>query len=257
LAPPPAASAPQAWGISGRTQLYGLLGHPVAASLSPAMHNAALRHLGLDAVYVPFPVAPERLAEAVRGLAAAGIRGFNLTVPHKLAILPLLDEITPEAQAVGAVNTVRVEHGSGTARLTGTNTDGAGFLRSLEHDLQWRPAGKRVLLPPADLAGSAPDLLVNATTVGMGGGPGAGSPLSLGPVPLASLGVKEAVVDIVYHPAQTALLADARRLGLACANGIGMLLYQGCAALEFWLGRPAPEAVMRAALLRALEQRGD
>ncbi len=308
MAPPPAASAPQAWGISGRTQLYGLLGHPVAASLSPAMHNAALRHLGLDAVYVPLPVLPERLAEAVRGLVAAGIRGFNLTVPHKLAILPLLDEITPEAQAVGAVNTVRVEHGSGTARLTGTNTDGAGFLRSLEHDLQWRPAGKRVLLlgaggaargisesllgagaaglwianrtaaraqalldglrarhpgaqlrllAPADLAGSAPDLLVNATTVGMGGGPGAGSPLSLGPVPLASLGVKEAVVDIVYHPAQTALLADARRLGLPCANGIGMLLYQGCAALEFWLGRPAPEAVMRAALLRALEQRGD
>lgn len=280
--------------VDGTTRLYGILGHPVASSLSPAMQNAAFRALGINAVYVPFPVPPDDLTRAVQGLAAAGIGGFNLTVPHKLAILPLLAEIAPAARAIGAVNTVRCEAG----RLTGTNTDGAGFLASLAHDLGWQPAGKSVLLlgaggaaraiamglleagcgalrianrtparaeglaadcraafPGREIhaggletaAGAAPDLLVNSTTVGMGDG--------AVPVELEAVGVREAVLDIVYAPAETPLLNRAKVLGLPCANGIGMLLHQGALAFHFWTGQEAPLDAMRTALEAALAAR--
>jgi shikimate dehydrogenase len=279
--------------IGGATLVYGLLGHPVRHSLSPAMHNAAFRALHLDAVYVAFPVAPEQLATAVAGLAAVGVPGFNLTVPHKRAILPLLSEVLPAARSIGAVNTVRVEG----ARLLGTNTDGSAFLRSLAEDLALDPAGADVLLLGAGgaaraiafallgagvgrlrianrtaaraealaadcragirgapvetlawerTAGAAPDLLVNATSVGMGDG--------RSPQPLEGLGVREAVVDVVYRPAETPLLAAARAQGLRCSNGIGMLLHQGAAALQFWIEREPPLEAMRAALLAALQQ---
>ena len=131
-----------ALGINGETRLYGILGHPVASSLSPAMHNAAFAALGINGAYVPFPTHPEQLKTAVKGLTQAGVAGFNLTVPHKQTILPLLDEITPLAQTIGAVNTVRVDDG----RLSGTNTDGDGLLRGLKEDLDWSPEGQRVLL---------------------------------------------------------------------------------------------------------------
>jgi shikimate dehydrogenase len=280
--------------LSGASLVYGILGHPVAQSLSPAMHNAAFRALSLDAVYVPFPVAPEGLRAAVAGLAAAGVRGFNVTVPHKQAILPLLSEVLPEARAIGAVNTVRAEQG----RLCGTNTDGEGFLHSLEHDLGFDPAGRSVLLLGAGGAaraiafalagagvgrlaianrtvararaladecrahfpalavealelgqapGRAPHLLVNSTSVGMGDDR---APLELGPV-----GVREAVLDIVYHPPRTPLLAAAKALGLRSANGLGMLLYQGVAAFRFWTGREPPVDIMREALQSALRAR--
>lgn len=282
-------------GPDGASQVYGVLGHPVGQSLSPAMHNAAFADLGLNAVYVPFPVAPERLEGAVQGLAAAGVRGFNLTIPHKTAIVPLLSEILPEALSIGAVNTVRQDGG----RLTGTNTDGAGFLLSLQYDLDFNPAGQEVLLlgaggaargiafavlgagakrlvianrtaeravalasdcrtrfpnsavetaPLESLEGLAPHLLVNATTLGMGDGK---LPAHPGPV-----GVRGAVIDIVYHPLETPLLAEARALGLARSNGIGMLLYQGALAFQFWTGREAPLEVMRAALLEGVRKKG-
>ncbi|MCZ6645041.1 MAG: shikimate dehydrogenase [SAR324 cluster bacterium] len=280
--------------VDGKTRLYGILGHPVTSSLSPAMQNAAFAALGLNAVYVPFPVQPRQLPKVARGLAAAGVAGFNLTVPHKLAILPLLDEITPEARAIGAVNTVRCENG----RMSGTNTDGEGFLLSLAHDLAWQPEGKRALLlgaggaargiaisllekglaalhianrtpekaealaadcrdlyPGAELRASgleeapdsAPHLLVNATTVGMGDG--------ASPVELARVGVREALLDIVYTPPETPLLAQAAALDLPHANGMGMLLHQGWLAFRFWTEREAPLEVMRAALQEALARR--
>ncbi len=113
--------------ITGKTKLTALLGSPVAHSISPQMHNEAFRQLGLDYVYLAFDVTPERLSDAVRGLKAAGIRGFNLTMPLKVHILPLLDELTPAARLAGAVNTVTVEGG----RLIGHTTDGEGYMRSL------------------------------------------------------------------------------------------------------------------------------
>ncbi len=225
------------------------------------------------------------------GLVSVNVRGFNLTVPHKSAILPLLSEVAPEARFVGAVNTVRQEGG----RLSATNTDGSGFLRSLRHDLDFDPAGREVLLlgaggagrgiafalleagvgrlaianrsagravalaaecrsvhpgrevrevPWGELAGQSPHLLVNATTVGMGEGES--------PVELSTLSVRGAVLDIVYHPPRTALLEQAGRLGLPAANGLGMLLHQGVAALRFWTGAEPPVEAMRAALLEAM-----
>jgi shikimate dehydrogenase len=128
--------------ITGKTKVLGIIGHPVEHSLSPLMQNAALAALGLDYIYVPFPVEPRNLALAVQGLFSLGIRGFNVTLPHKAAIIPLLDRIAPEADLSGAVNTVCREEG----RFVGYNTDGAGLLKSLGDDLSFSPAGASVLI---------------------------------------------------------------------------------------------------------------
>ncbi|GGK18220.1 shikimate dehydrogenase (NADP(+)) [Caldalkalibacillus thermarum] len=113
---------------ASQKQLFGLFAHPVGHSLSPVMHNRAFQALGLPFYYHPFDIPPERLPEAVAGLKALGIRGINVTIPHKENIVPLLDELDPEAEAIGAVNTVVL---SETGRLTGYNTDGAGYVQSL------------------------------------------------------------------------------------------------------------------------------
>lgn len=117
--------------ISGTTRLVGLIGWPVAHSLSPVMHNAAARALGLDLIYVPLPVAPELVGEAVRGLAALGFVGANVTVPHKQAVMPFLDELDATALAIGAANTIQVAEEGGLT-LRGTNTDGAGLIADLQ-----------------------------------------------------------------------------------------------------------------------------
>ncbi|WP_420628736.1 shikimate dehydrogenase [Candidatus Leptofilum sp.] len=120
--------------INGKTQLTGLMGWPVSHSFSPAMHNAAAESLGLNWAYVPLPVPPDGVAAAVSGLAALGFRGVNVTVPHKQAVIPLMDDLEPGAEAIGAVNTIVVgENG----RFTGHNTDWSGFLADLRtHDVQ-------------------------------------------------------------------------------------------------------------------------
>lgn len=112
--------------ITGRTRLVGLLGWPVEHSISPPMHNAAFASLGMDWCYLPFAVPPEALPEALRGARSLGLRGLNATVPHKQALLSLVDDLTPEARAIGAVNTVLIGD-----TLTGHNTDAAGFMRAL------------------------------------------------------------------------------------------------------------------------------
>ncbi len=114
--------------ITGTTKLLGVIGHPVEHSLSPLMHNAALTKLGLNYIYLPFPIEPQNLAKALDGFAAIGVVGFNATIPHKRAIIPLLSQIDPIAQAVGAVNTVFREND----RWIGTNTDVEGFIAPLQ-----------------------------------------------------------------------------------------------------------------------------
>ncbi|MEH1934661.1 MAG: shikimate dehydrogenase [Nostoc sp.] len=128
--------------ITGKTKLLGVIGHPVEHSRSPVMHNAALAqlvvgeasrrediaHLGLDYVYLPFPIAPENLEIAIAGFAAIGVVGFSVTIPHKQAIIPLLSEITPLAQTIGAVNTVSRQNN----QWVGTNTDIEGFIAPLQ-----------------------------------------------------------------------------------------------------------------------------
>jgi shikimate dehydrogenase len=113
--------------INGRTQLIGLIGWPVGHSFSPAMHNAAAQAAGVNYVYLPLPVRPEDVATAVPALPTLGFRGVNVTIPHKQAVMSLLDEINPAAAAIGAVNTIVVEQG----RMIGHNTDWSGFLADL------------------------------------------------------------------------------------------------------------------------------
>jgi shikimate dehydrogenase len=115
--------------ITGHTGLTALLGSPVSHSISPFMHNEAFRLLGLDYVYLCFDVTEKTLPEVVTGLKAAGIRGFNLTMPNKNKIMELLDELSPAARMIGAVNTVVNDHG----RLIGHNTDGIGYMQSLAY----------------------------------------------------------------------------------------------------------------------------
>jgi shikimate dehydrogenase len=116
--------------VNGETQLIGLIGWPVAHSLSPTMHNAALAAMGLNWLYVPLPVQPEHVGDAIRGLPALGFRGANVTVPHKQAVMPYLDTIALAASAIGAVNTILVEQ-EPDDRLSGDNTDWRGFLADL------------------------------------------------------------------------------------------------------------------------------
>lgn len=278
--------------------LAGVMGWPIAHSISPEMQNAALRALGLDWLYVPLAVRPEDVPHAVRGLRALGFAGCNVTIPHKVAVLPLMDELTPEAIAIGAVNTIIIRDG----RMTGHNTDAAGFLTDLAR-AGFTPAGQAALvlgaggaarstiyalgragarvvvwnrtpqrakalvaslaslLPDAhmdalpddsDLPGAlaAADLLVNCTSVGMTGGP-PGSPLLAGLRPRRGT----IVYDLVYTPALTPLLRQARSCGAKAVSGLGMLVYQGAEALALWTGQAAPVAVMERAARRALARR--
>jgi len=128
--------------ITGTTRIVGIFGDPVAHSLSPRMHNAALVAAGIDAVYVPFHVAPDQLAAAVQAIRALGITGVNLTIPHKEAACALVDELDPLAAAIGAVNTIVNRDG----RLCGYNTDGIGLIRALSGELGFSVDGKRVLV---------------------------------------------------------------------------------------------------------------
>ncbi len=114
--------------ITGKTQLLGVIGYPIAHSLSPVMHNAAIANLKADYVYLPFPIPPEELGKAIAGFSAIGVKGFSVTIPHKITIMPLLGGVSDRARLVGAVNTVwRTEEG-----WYGTNTDVDGFLAPLK-----------------------------------------------------------------------------------------------------------------------------
>ncbi|HWR56194.1 MAG TPA: shikimate dehydrogenase [Negativicutes bacterium] len=148
--------------ISGATQVVGLFGHPVSHTLSPAMHNAAFASLNLPYVYLPFAVEPARLAEAVRGIRGLNLRGVNVTIPHKERVMAYLDRVTPEAELIGAVNTIVNDQGV----LTGHNTDGAGFVKSLEEQGATGLQNRRVLILGA--GGAARSVAVSLALGGAG-----------------------------------------------------------------------------------------
>ena len=137
--------------IKATTGIYGIFGHPVSQSLSPAMHNRAFSLLGMDCVYLAFDVEPRDAEAAVDSLRTLGIRGVNVTVPHKRAVMTRLDEISPEASLAGAVNTIENRDG----KLVGRNTDVSGLLRALSSELGFDPRGKNVLLVGAGGAARA------------------------------------------------------------------------------------------------------
>lgn len=274
--------------ISGHTKIIAIFGDPVEHTLSPAMHNAAFAEMGLDYAYAPFHVKPNDLAAAVRGIRAMGIAGANITVPHKERVLEFLDEIDDEARRLGAVNTIVNRDGV----LTGYNTDGRGFVRSLREDAGFDPEKKKVFvcgsggaargigfalaaagarriyfydidesrrdrlamdinsgtgreaarpsLLDADFIRSA-DLVVNATPLGMK----ESDPL---PIPEKAFRVGQVVCDIVYNPKRTKTLAAAEAAGAKAINGLGMLLYQGVIAFEYWTGKTPPAQLMRKTL---------
>lgn len=127
--------------ISGKTRLCGVIGDPVEHTMSPVMHNAAFREMGLDYWYLPFRVKKEELGKAIDGLKALNMRGLSVTIPHKVAVIQFLDELDPLAEKIGAVNTIVNDDGA----LTGYNTDGAGFLQALlERGIE--PVGKNVVV---------------------------------------------------------------------------------------------------------------
>jgi shikimate dehydrogenase len=128
--------------LNGTTKILGIIGHPVKHSLSPRMQNAALSACGLDYVYIPFDVSPQDLGLAISGMKALGVAGFNVTIPHKTAVMACLDELDESAETAGAVNTVKNDNG----RLIGYNTDGTGLIRSLEVDLDFVSRGKTIVV---------------------------------------------------------------------------------------------------------------
>ncbi len=281
-----------------------LLGYPVAHSVSPAMHNAALHHVGLhDWHYEPLPVEPTNLASAVARLRTADYAGANVTVPHKQTIIPLLDGLTPTAQAIGAVNLIvkrdspspdarssRRERGVGGEVLIGHNTDAAGFLADLyAHDVHIsnrlvlilgaggstrsvlaacagvgakvriiarRPEQAQLLITtypsPVELFDWSPlsflrasdnvALIVNTTPLGMTPNLDTSPWLDGTPFPPDAF-----VYDLVYNPAETLLVKQARAAGLRATTGLGMLIEQGALAFEQWTGKTAPRALMRQA----------
>jgi len=127
--------------VSGKTKICGVIGDPIEHTMSPVMHNAAFRKLGLDYIYIPFRVRTQELAQAVDGMRALNIRGFNVTIPHKVAIMPMLDGLDPLAEKVGAVNTVVNHDGD----LKGYNTDATGFLQALL-ERGFEPGGKKAVI---------------------------------------------------------------------------------------------------------------
>ena len=277
------------------TARVGIIGYPLGHSISPAFQQAALDELEIDARYETWPTPPEELAARVDFLRASDVLGANVTVPHKQAVMPMLDEILPVAESIGAVNTIINRDGL----LIGANTDASGFTRSLEQEAKFSAARKRALIVGAggaaravafglawegvselvivnrtaeravELAGDVSeatatdtrgggyedaltdenfDLIVNSTSVGMAGGP---EPEGMPPIAgLIKRGVL--VCDLVYNPRETPLLVLARERGAWVLGGLGMLVYQGAAAFEFWTEQAPPEDTMYAAALKAL-----
>jgi shikimate dehydrogenase len=255
-------------GISGRTKIVGVWGHPVGHSRSPVMHNAALAALGLDWVYVPFDVDPVDVAEAVAGVRALGLIGINVTVPLKEAVLPFLDEIDGPGflRAMAALG----EH---TERRRVCLLGAGGSARAVAFALAGRGAQIQIVNRTADRAealaqeidrhfpgaacvislgeNAAPfDLLVNTTSLGMTPHEDA-----LPDLPLPGFRDLPFVYDLIYSPRETRLLRAAREAGCPTANGVGMLVQQGALSLSLWTGLPVeaiPVALMAAAVDEAL-----
>jgi shikimate dehydrogenase len=278
--------------ITGRTRVVGVIGWPARHSLSPVIHNAALTACGLDWVYVAFEVPEGAAGMAVGGMRSLGIEGLSVTMPHKAAVIGALDVLTPDAESLGAVNCIsrdgpgllgdntdgigfldalRIDEGvdpagmrcvvvgaGGAGRAVARALGGAGAAEVVVVNRSPEPAVRAAALAgPTGRVGTAEavdaaDLVVNATPLGMGvvvTTSGDGEPL---PVDPERLGAGQLVVDLVYHPATTPLLAAARQRGAATANGLGMLIHQAAHAFRRWTGEDPPLEAMSAAAVANL-----
>ncbi len=206
--------------------IYGLIAQPAMHSLSPVMQNRMIAARQIDAYYQAFDVAPEQLGAAVAGLRVLSVGGFNVSTPHKSTIIPYLDELTPQAQRLQAVNTVKNIKG----HLIGTSTDGSQGIGQLA-DL----ADNQTLSAALQQA----DLLINATTVGMNDARTLLTDYQIGLLPQHTL-----VVDMIYRNQQTGLLRAAASRQLPTQNGLAMLVNQGALSFEYWFNQPADRQLM-------------
>jgi len=285
-------------GISGKTKICGVIGDPIAHTLSPTIQNSAFRHLNLDFIFLAFKVKTAELETSIKAVRALGIRGLNVTMPHKTEVINYLDEIDKTSRFLNSANTIV----NTESKLLGYSTDGIGAIKALmENGVEL--ASSNVVLLGAGGAGRAialslvenvsklvilnrdykkakkleldlnlkfkknvsaeslstdsltnnlrdSDLLINATNVGMI------SNKKLSIVDSNLLTPNLTVLDIVYNPLETKLLADAREVGAKTINGIDMLIYQGAASFELWTGKKAPIDVMKNAVLKQISNVG-
>jgi shikimate dehydrogenase len=271
-----------------------LLGYPLGHSLTPIIYNATFPAMGLEATCVAWPTPPEALGEAVRRLRSPDILGANVTIPHKEAVVPLLDEVDAGAAAIGAVNCIVASDG----RLAGHNTDGAGFLRSLREQ-GFEPSRRAAMVLGA--GGAARAIVVALREAGIAaltvaGRSGERTRVAMAGLGVVALGWEEAgfrercreadlvvnctplgtkgspgenesppvagafrpgalAFDLVYNPPETPFLRAAEAGGARAVSGLGMLLYQGAESIRLWTGRAPPLDTMRAAALTALARR--
>ncbi|WP_456369114.1 shikimate dehydrogenase [Geoglobus sp.] len=264
------------------TEIFGVIGYPVKHSLSPAMHNSAFRHLGYDGVYLPFEVKGDDLEVALTGAKALGVRGLNVTIPHKERAAELFEQ-DKAVEEIGACNTIDLRKGrcyntdvfgitkaleaagieTGGLRVLVVGAGGAGkaciyalrdgndvFVtnRTTDRGIEVARRFGVEFLSSDELEGRKFDLVVNATPLGM-----RGFPAEL-PVPEVVLTSKPAVFDMVYNPPETPLIRKAREYGCRVASGVDMLVYQGARAFEIFTGLEAPVEVMKKAVLSELKK---
>ena len=268
--------------IDSNTSLFGLIGNPVAHSLSPVMHNQAFASLGYNAVYFAFKVTDP--GSAVKGIKALNLQGVSVTIPHKVAVMEYLDEVDEMAARIGAVNTIVNKQG----RLIGYNTDCPGALEALR--TRTTIEGKSVALIGAGGAARAIgfglvaaggrvtvlnrsrtngerlavdlqaefstindwqpgryEILINTTPVGMH------PETDATPIPNTDLSKEMLVMDIVYNPLETQFLKNAVARGCQTINGVDMFVFQGAQQLELWTGQKPPLDVMYNAVLESLK----
>lgn len=260
--------------ISPATSMFALFGNPVAQSLSPLMHNAAMAAMNYDGRYMAFSV--QDLASAIAGVRAMGIRGVSVTIPWKTAVMAHLDEVDTDALKIGAVNTIVNDNG----RLKGYNTDCQGLVQSLEEVMEisrktfaiigaggtaraavfgiLKGGGTPVILarnvergeelarewgcsfyPLNDIGKVKADCLINTTSVGMM------PDVDESPVNGAMLSGFECVMDVIYNPYKTKLLKDAEEKGCVALSGLHMFVHQGAEQIKLWTGLEPPRALMR------------
>jgi shikimate dehydrogenase len=273
-------------------KLFAVLGYPIGHSMSPIMLNDVLSYYEIDAHYHPFKVSPEELEIAIRGLKAIGISGFNVTIPHKSAIIPFLDSVDDLALSIGAVNTVVNDNG----KLVGYNTDGYGFIKGLEPYIssfsdkkvlvigaggaaraiyftmaKMKPLAlditNRTVIKATELIKACPfesnsrALSLDEAEVQLNEYDVVIQTTMIGmypnvletPISLKKLNNRALVCDIVYNPLETQFLREARKKGATVQNGVEMFVYQGALAFEKWTGIFPDVKRMRENVLRQLE----
>jgi shikimate dehydrogenase len=273
--------------ITGKTKTYAVLGQPIQHTRSPPMHNAALRALEMDAVYLPYEVAPDQLMEVLHAMRAMGFGGANLTIPHKEVAFAGITDLDESAQLVGAVNTVQFTEDG----LKGFSTDGYGILQAIEEAFGISVKGHSVSVVGCGGAGRSMALVCareGAASITLWNRTAARAEqvaAEIGDVPVqlvtdleadaavirasdiviqaTSVGMKagdssplpadcfregQRLIDTIYVREETPIMQCARSAGAEAVNGLGMLLHQGVKSFEIWTGVPAPVEVMRESL---------